>query len=63
MASLPISITMSKEDIKQIDRIVKEEGLSRGQRRILHDEISGQDHSLEEIRQVAREIKKLYPNK
>jgi hypothetical protein len=53
---------MSKEDIKQIDRIAKEEGLSRGQRRILHDEISGQDYSLEEIRQIAREIKRLYPN-
>jgi hypothetical protein len=54
---------MSKQDIKEIDRIVKEEGLSRGQRRLLHEEISGQDYSLEEIREIAREIKNLYPNK
>jgi hypothetical protein len=54
---------MRKRDIKEIDRIVKEEGLSREQRRLLHDEITGQDLSLEEIREIAREIKELYPNK
>jgi len=54
---------MSKQDIKEINRIVKEEGLSREQRRLLHEEISGQNLSLEEIREIAREIKKLYPNK
>lgn len=54
---------MRKRDIKEIDRIVSEEGLSREQRRHLHDEISGQDLSLEEIRDIAREIKTLYPNK
>jgi len=54
---------MSKADIKEIDRIVKEEGLSRGQRRLLHDEISGQNCTLAEIRELAREIKRLYPNK
>lgn len=32
---------MSKQDIKDIDRIVKEEGLSPGQRRLLHEEITG----------------------
>jgi hypothetical protein len=53
---------MPKDDIKQIDRIVKEEGLSKGQRRLLHEEISGQQLSLEEIRRLAREIKELYPN-
>ena len=54
---------MRKEDIRRIDRIVKEEGLSKEQRRLLHDEISGQHLSLEEIRGIAREIKRLYPNK
>lgn len=51
-----------KPDIREIDRIVKEEGLSREQRRLLHDEITGQDLSLDEIREIAREIKKFYPN-
>ena len=51
------------QDIKQIDRIVKEEGLSIGQREILHEEIARQGYTLEEIRDVAREIKELYPNK
>ncbi len=54
---------MRKADIKEIDRIVREEGLTKGQRRLLHDEISGQQLSLEEIRRIAREIKELYPNK
>src|SRR4051794_20782300 len=54
---------MSKADIKAIDRIVREEGLSRGQRRLLHDEITGRQLTLEEIRQIARDIKELYPNK
>jgi hypothetical protein len=52
-----------KDDLRQIDRIVKEEGLSKGQRRLLHEEISGQRLSLEEIREIAKEIKRLYPNK
>jgi hypothetical protein len=42
---------------------VREEGLSREQRRLLHEEISGQELSREEIREVARQIKELYPNK
>ncbi|HXG08696.1 MAG TPA: hypothetical protein VNK04_02810 [Gemmataceae bacterium] len=54
---------MRKPDIKEIDRIVNEEGLSREQRRMLHEEITGQNLSLEEIREIAREIKELYPNK
>ena len=52
-----------KDDLRKIDRIVKEEGLSKGQRRLLHEEISGQNLSLDEIREIAREIKRLYPNK
>jgi hypothetical protein len=52
-----------KQDIKEIDRIVKELELSKGQRRLLHDEISGQELSLEDIREIAKEIKDGYPNK
>ena len=54
---------MRKGALKEIDRIVREEGLTKGQRRLLHEEISGQQLSLEEIRRIAREIKELYPNK
>ncbi len=54
---------MRKADIREIDRIVSEEGLSREQRRLLHDEITGRELSVDEIREVAKEIKKLYPNK
>ncbi len=53
---------MPKKDIKEVDRIVREEGLSKDQRRLLHEEITGQNLSLDEIRQIAREIKELYPN-
>jgi len=52
-----------KADIKAIDQIVKKVGLSKTQRRLLHDEITKQNHSFEEIRKIAEEIKKLYPNK
>ncbi len=52
-----------KLDIKQIDTIVKEEGLSIAQREILHEEITKQGYTLEEIRELAKEIKQLYPNK
>jgi hypothetical protein len=52
-----------KDDIKQIDRIVREEALSRGQRRILHDEITGLSLTEDEIREIARLIKEEHPNK
>lgn len=52
-----------KLDIKEIDRIVKEEGLTIGQREILHEEITKQAYTLEEIREIAKEIKQWYPNK
>jgi hypothetical protein len=51
-----------KLDIKEMDRIVKEVGLSKAQRRLLHDEITKQNLSLEKIREIAAEIRKLYPN-
>src|SRR4051812_2142723 len=57
------SNAMRKADIKQIDRIAKEEDLSRGQRRMLHDEVEGQGSTLEEIREIAKEIKRNHPNK
>jgi hypothetical protein len=50
-----------KVDIKELDRIVREVGLSKAQRRLLHDEITKQNYSLEEIRKIAEEIKRLYP--
>jgi hypothetical protein len=52
-----------KTDIQQIDRIVKEEGLTLGQRELLHEEITKQGFTLEEIRKIAQEVKELYPNK
>jgi hypothetical protein len=52
-----------KRDIKQIDRICKEEGLTPCQRELLHQEITKQGLSLEEIRAIAKQIKALYPNK
>jgi hypothetical protein len=52
-----------KRDLKQIDCIVKEEGLTQGQRELLHRAITKEGYSLEEIREIAKEIKELYPNK
>jgi hypothetical protein len=52
-----------KLDIKQIDRIVREEELTQGQRELLHRAITREGYSLEEIREIATEIKELYPNK
>lgn len=52
-----------KDDIREIDRIVKEERLSKEQRRLLHRDITREQLSLTEIRERAREIKELYPNK
>ena len=53
-----------KADLKQIDRIAKEVGgLTKGQRQLLHREITKQRYSLDEIKQITEEIKKLYPKK
>jgi hypothetical protein len=52
-----------KADIKLIDRVQKMVGLSRGQRRILHDEITGRRLTFREILSEAREIKRRYPGK
>lgn len=47
-----------KADIKQIDRLVKELGLNKEQRRLLHDEITGQYLTFDEIRAIAEDIVK-----
>ena len=53
-----------KADLKQINRIIKEVGgLTNEQRELFHEEISGRHLSLREIKEIANEIKKLYPNK
>jgi hypothetical protein len=49
--------------LKQFERIVKQERLSMEQRRLLHDQITGQRLSFQEVRRLAREIKELYPKK
>ena len=36
---------------------------SPGQRRLLHDAITKQNYTLEEIKEIAQEIKELHPNK
>jgi hypothetical protein len=55
-----IQAMAKKPDIKQIDRIVTDEGLSLDQRELLHEEITGQGYTLQEIREIAQEIKHLY---
>jgi RHS repeat-associated protein len=50
-----------KPDIKQVDRIVRDLGLNKDQRRILHDDITGQELSIDEIREIAQEIAKQMP--
>lgn len=52
-----------KQDIKQIDRIVKELRLTKAQRRMLHEEIAGQKLSIDEIKEIARQIREMYPRK
>ena len=52
-----------KPDIALIDRICEGLGLTKAQRRLLHEEITGLHLSEEEIRETAVEIQQLYPNK
>jgi RHS repeat-associated protein len=64
----PLVPLVSKEDIKQIDDIVREEGLSKDQRRLLHDEINdrraaGEDLTYQDIKNTARNIKNEFPKK
>ncbi|MBI3183965.1 MAG: hypothetical protein HYZ28_17655 [Myxococcales bacterium] len=59
--SPPLEASPRKADIKDIDRIVREFNLNKEQRRILHDEITGQNLSLEQIREIAEEIAKGFP--
>lgn len=43
-----------KPDIQAFEKVVKDLGLNRTQRRILHDEITKQGYSIEEIREIAK---------
>jgi hypothetical protein len=52
-----------KADIKQVDKIARDLGLSKDQRRLLHDEITRQDLSIEEIADIARDISQNMPKK
>jgi len=52
-----------KADIKAIDNIVRSHKLTKGQRRLLHDEITGQNLPLKEIDEIAKQIKRGFPNK
>ena len=45
-----------KEDIRYIDWVSRRYGLTRSERRRLHDEISGQNLTKEEIEEIAQEI-------
>ena len=63
LATVPSKQDMARKlEIKAIDRIVREVGLSRAQRRLLHDEITRQNLSLKKIREIAEEIKERHPN-
>ena len=48
---------------KQVNDIVNKVGLSKKQQRILHDAISHQNYSYQEILDEAKYIKDMYPNK
>jgi hypothetical protein len=56
-----------KRDIRIVDQIVQQVGLSREQRRLLHDEMSrerlGRDHERHEILKLAQQILHDYPGK
>jgi hypothetical protein len=45
-----------KEDIRHIDKLCKQLRLTRTQRRLLHDEITRQQFTREEIRQIAQDL-------
>ena len=53
-----------KRDLKEIDRIVDSiGGMTRGQRRMLHDEITKQNYTKDDIKEIAEDIKAANPNK
>lgn len=53
----------NKRDIKQINDVQKQVGLSDKQREILHDQIHGEKKTWKEIVEIAEEIKTQYPNR
>ena len=52
-----------KEDNRFIDWVCDDQRLSPGQRKLLHERITGQRMSKREILEEAREVRELYPNK
>jgi len=52
-----------KAETKFIDHLAKKLGLTRAQRRLMHDEITKGNLTREEIKSVAEQTKKQYPNK
>ena len=45
-----------RQENRQVDAVVKQLGLSKHEQRLLHNDISGQDPSFEEMRQIAIEM-------
>jgi len=54
-------IEARKPDVGFVDSVVRDVGLNKEQRRMLHDEITGQNYSKEEIRETAKMIKESFP--
>ena len=52
-----------KDDIKQMDSIVRKLGLTQDQREFLHRAIRGENLTYREILEVARQLKQEYPRK
>ena len=52
-----------KRDIKRVDAIARELGMSDDQRDILHDEIHGYNLAYEEIRRRAQGVMEDFPRK
>lgn len=50
-----------KADIKSINHIVREAGLNKEQRQLLHREITGQGYSKDEILEIAADIAQQFP--
>ena len=53
----------SKRDIRQVNAVVRKLRLSKEQRRLLHEELRGQDLTHAEILERARDIRRDYPGK
>jgi RHS repeat-associated protein len=56
-----LTMMARKSDIKQVDKIVRKLNMSKEQRRLLHDEITRQDLTIDEIMEIAHDIMKHMP--